>query len=240
MSHYTGPTGHGAEEPQVSTSSRGLAGPRHLVPGSAESRYVLPSFVERTSYGVKEMNPYNKLFEERIIFLGVQIDDASANDVMAQLLTLEAIDPDRDILIYINSPGGSMTSMMAIYDTMQFIQPDIQTFCIGQAASAAAVLLASGTKGKRAALPNARIMLHQPAMESGYGQSSDLEIQAREILRMRTSMENVIARHTGRDPDQVRRDIERDRFFDPHEAKEYGIVDDVLTTLKRRTEVGSS
>jgi len=240
MSHYTGPTGHGAEEPQVSTSSRGLAGPRHLVPGSAESRYVLPSFVERTSYGVKEMNPYNKLFEERIIFLGVQIDDASANDVMAQLLTLEAIDPDRDILIYINSPGGSMTSMMAIYDTMQFIQPDIQTFCIGQAASAAAVLLASGTKGKRAALPNARIMLHQPAMESGYGQSSDLEIQAREILRMRTSMENVIARHTGRDPDQVRRDIERDRFFDPHEAKEYGIVDDVLTTLKRRAEVGSS
>jgi ATP-dependent Clp protease protease subunit len=170
----------------------------------------------------------------------VQIDDASANDVMAQLLTLEAIDPDRDILIYINSPGGSMTSMMAIYDTMQFIQPDIQTFCIGQAASAAAVLLASGTKGKRAALPNARIMLHQPAMEAGYGQSSDLEIQAREILRMRTAMENVIARHTGKDPDQVRRDIERDRFFDPHEAKEYGIVDDVLTTLKRRTEVGSS
>jgi ATP-dependent Clp protease, protease subunit len=217
------------------------AGPIAAQPGHApQSRYVLPSFVERTSYGVKEMNPYNKLFEERIIFLGVQIDDASANDVMAQLLTLEAIDPDRDILIYINSPGGSMTSMMAIYDTMQFIQPDIQTFCIGQAASAAAVLLASGTKGKRAALPNARIMLHQPAMESGYGQSSDLEIQAREILRMRTSMENVIARHTGRDPDQVRRDIERDRFFDPHEAKEYGIVDDVLTTLKRRAEVGSS
>ena len=217
------------------------AGPIADLAGHApQSRYVLPSFVERTSYGVKEMNPYNKLFEERIIFLGVQIDDASANDVMAQLLTLEAIDPDRDILIYINSPGGSMTSMMAIYDTMQFIQPDIQTFCIGQAASAAAVLLASGTKGKRAALPNARIMLHQPAMESGYGQSSDLEIQAREILRMRTSMENVIARHTGRDPDQVRRDIERDRFFDPHEAKEYGIVDDVLTTLKRRAEVGSS
>jgi ATP-dependent Clp protease, protease subunit len=205
-----------------------------------QSRYVLPSFVERTSYGIKEMNPYNKLFEERIIFLGVQIDDASANDVMAQLLTLEAIDPDRDILIYINSPGGSMTSMMAIYDTMQFIQPEIQTFCIGQAASAAAVLLAAGTNGKRAALPNARIMLHQPAMESGFGQSSDLEIQAREILRMRTSMENVIAKHTGRDSDQVRRDIERDRFFDPEEAKEYGIVDDVLTTLKRRTEVGSS
>jgi ATP-dependent Clp protease, protease subunit len=209
-----------------------LAGP--------QSRYVLPSFVERTSYGIKEMNPYNKLFEERIIFLGVQIDDASANDVMAQLLTLEAIDPERDILIYINSPGGSMTSMMAIYDTMQFIQPEIQTFCIGQAASAAAVLLASGSQGKRAALPNARIMLHQPAMESGYGQSSDLEIQAKEILRMRSAMEHVIAHHTGKDPEQVRRDIERDRFFTPEEAKEYGIVDDVLTTLKRRSEVRSS
>ena len=208
--------------------------------GSPQSRYVLPSFVERTSYGIKEMNPYNKLFEERIIFLGVQIDDASANDVMAQLLTLEAIEPERDVLIYINSPGGSMTSMMAIYDTMQFIQPEIQTFCIGQAASAAAVLLASGSPGKRAALPNARIMLHQPAMESGYGQSSDLEIQAKEILRMRASMEGVIAHHTGKDAEQVRRDIERDRFFTPEEAKEYGIVDDVLTTLKRRSEVRSS
>ena len=206
----------------------------------AESRYVLPSFVERTSYGIKEMNPYNKLFEERIIFLGVQIDDASANDVMAQLITLESIDPDRDILMYINSPGGSMTSMMAIYDTMQYIQPDIQTFCLGQAASAAAVLLAAGTKGKRMALPNSRILIHQPAVESGYGQSSDLEIQAREILRMRTAMERVIAIHTGKDEDQVRRDVERDKFFTAEEAKEYGLVDEVLTTLKRKTEVGSS
>jgi ATP-dependent Clp protease, protease subunit len=206
----------------------------------AESRYVLPSFVERTSYGIKEMNPYNKLFEERIIFLGVQIDDASANDVMAQLITLESIDPDRDVLMYINSPGGSMTSMMAIYDTMQYIQPDIQTFCLGQAASAAAVLLAAGTKGKRMALPNSRILIHQPAVESGYGQSSDLEIQAREILRMRTAMEKVIARHTGKDEEQIRRDIERDKFFTAEEAKEYGLVDEVLTTLKRRTEVGSS
>jgi ATP-dependent Clp protease protease subunit len=186
------------------------------------------------------MNPYNKLFEERIIFLGVQIDDASANDVMAQLITLESIDPDRDILVYINSPGGSMTSMMAIYDTMQYIQPDIQTFCLGQAASAAAVLLAAGTKGKRMALPNSRILIHQPAVESGYGQSSDLEIQAREILRMRTAMERVIAQHTGKDEDQVRRDVERDKFFTAEEAKEYGLVDEVLTTLKRRTEVGSS
>ena len=187
-----------------------------------QSRYVLPSFVERTSYGIKEMNPYNKLFEERIIFLGVQIDDASANDVMAQLLTLEAIDPDRDITIYINSPGGSMTSMMAIYDTMQFIQPDIQICCIGQAASAAAVILAAGTKGKRMALPNARILIHQPATEGGYGQSSDMEIQAREILRMRAAMEVILARHTGKDEESVRRDIERDKFLTAQEAKDLG------------------
>jgi ATP-dependent Clp protease, protease subunit len=206
----------------------------------AQARYVLPSFVERTSYGIKEMNPYNKLFEERIIFLGVQIDDASANDVMAQLITLESIDPDRDVLMYINSPGGSMTSMMAIYDTMQYIQPEIQTFCLGQAASAAAVLLAAGTKGKRMALPNSRILIHQPAVESGYGQSSDLEIQAREILRMRQAMEQILAQHTGQAEEQVRRDTERDKFFTAHEAKEYGLVDEVLTMLKRKSEVGSS
>ncbi len=223
----------------MSTPSRGLAG-RHLVPGSAESRYVLPSFVERTSYGIKEMNPYNKLFEERIIFLGVQIDDASANDVIAQLIALESLDPDRDITMYINSPGGSVTSMMAIYDTMQFVQPELQTVCIGQAASAAAVLLAAGTAGKRLALPNARILLHQPATEGGYGQSSDLEIQAQEILRMRSSMEHIVALHTGRSEEQVRRDIERDKFFTAEEAKEYGLVDEVLSSLKRRTEVGSS
>jgi len=204
-----------------------------------QSRYVLPSFVERTSYGIKEMNPYNKLFEERIIFLGVQIDDASANDVMAQLITLESIDPDRDILIYINSPGGSMTSMMAIYDTMQYIKPEIQTFCLGQAASAAAVLLAAGSKGKRMALPNSRILIHLPAVESGYGQSSDLEIQAKEILRMRSAMEQIISRHTGQPEDQIRRDIERDKFFTAAEAKEYGLVDEVLTMLKRTTEVVS-
>ena len=198
-----------------------------------QSRYVLPSFIERTSYGVKEMNPYNKLFEERIIFLGVQIDDASANDVMAQLLTLEAIDPDREITMYINSPGGSMTSMMAIYDTMQFIQPEITTCCIGQAASAAAIILAAGTKGKRIALPNSRILIHQPATEGGYGQSSDMEIQANEILRMRSAMENILARHTGNDEEIIRRDIERDKFLTAAEAKEYGMIDEVLTALKR-------
>jgi ATP-dependent Clp protease protease subunit len=236
----------GPEEPTVSTSHRPPAQARLTAPagaaqaGLAEARYVLPSFIERTSYGIKEMNPYNKLFEERIIFLGVQIDDASANDVIAQLIALESMDPDRDITMYINSPGGSVTSMMAIYDTMQFVQPQIQTVCIGQAASAAAVLLAAGTQDKRMALPNARILLHQPATEGGYGQSSDLEIQAREILRMRSSMERIIAKHSGRSEEQVRRDVERDKFFSAEEAKEYGLVDDVLTNLKRRAEVGSS
>jgi len=228
-----------AEEENVKAdSARSAAHP--VLARPAQSRYVLPSFVERTSYGVKEMNPYNKLFEERIIFLGVQIDDASANDVMAQLITLESIDPDRDILMYINSPGGSMTSMMAIYDTMQYIQPEIQTFCLGQAASAAAVILAAGSKGKRMALPNSRILIHQPAVESGYGQSSDLEIQAREILRMRAAMENILAQHTGQDEEQVRRDTERDKFFTAEEAKEYGLVDEVLTMIKRKSEVKSS
>jgi len=229
-----------AEESGVSTGNLST-GNRQLAEASGpQARYVLPSFVERTSYGIKEMNPYNKLFEERIIFLGVQIDDASANDVIAQLIALESIDPDRDITMYINSPGGSVTSMMAIYDTMQFVQPEIQTACVGQAASGAAVLLAAGTHGKRLALPNARILLHQPATEGGYGQSSDLEIQAREILRMRSAMEAIIATHSGKEEDQVRRDVERDKFFTAQEAKDYGLIDEVLTSLKRRAEVGSS
>ena len=201
-------------------------------PYSPQSRYVLPSFVERTSYGVKESNPYNKLFEERIIFVGVQIDDASANDVMAQLLYLESVDPDRDITMYINSPGGSFTSLMAIYDTMQFARPDVQTFCLGQAASAAAVLLAAGTPGKRFALPNARVLIHQPAMEGVYGQVSDLEIQANEIQRVRRLMEETLSRHTKRDADQIRKDIERDKILTADEAKAYGIVDDVLPYRK--------
>jgi ATP-dependent Clp protease, protease subunit len=206
-----------------------------------ESRYIIPSFVERTTYGVKEMNPYNKLFEERIIFLGVQIDDASANDVMAQLFTLESIDPERDISIYINSPGGSYTAMTAIYDTMQFVRCDIQTVCIGQAASAAAVLLAAGTPGKRAALPHSRILIHQPATEGGYGQASDIEIQANEILRIREEMEEILATHSGQDVEKVRRDIERDRFLTAAEAKTYGLVDDIIASRKKRaSEVVSS
>jgi ATP-dependent Clp protease protease subunit len=202
------------------------------------SRYVIPRFVERTSQGYREYDPYTKLFEERIIFLGVQIDDASANDVMAQLLTLESMDPDRDISIYINSPGGSFTALTAIYDTMQFVKPDIQTICMGQAASAAAVLLASGTKGKRFALANSRIIIHQPALvDGGYGQASDVEIQANEILRMRSLLERMIANHTGRTEEQVRKDIERDKILTAEEAVGYGLVDQVITTRKAATPV---
>src|SRR3954449_5299931 len=194
------------------------------------NRYVLPSFVERTSYGVKESNPYSKMFEDRIIFLGVQVDDTSANDVMAQLITLESIDPDRDITMYINSPGGSYTAMTAIYDTMQYVHPDIATVCLGQAASAAALLLAGGTPGKRLALPSSRVLIHQPALQGGYGQGSDIEIQAREILRMRTQLEEMISRHSGRPIEQVSKDIDRDKIMTADEAKEYGLVDVVLVS----------
>jgi ATP-dependent Clp protease protease subunit len=196
-----------------------------------QSRYILPSFVERTAQGFREFNPYNKLFEERIIFLGVQIDDASADDVMAQLLCLESMDPDRDISIYINSPGGSYTAMTAIYDTMQFVKPDIQTACLGQAASAAAVLLAAGTPGKRFALPHSRILIHQPYTEGG-GQGSDIEIQANEILRMRSEMEGILARHTGRTVEEIEKDIERDKILTADQAQEYGIVDSVIASRK--------
>ncbi len=196
-----------------------------------QSRYVLPSFVERTSYGVKESNPYNKLFEERIIFLGVQIDDASANDVMAQLLTLESDDPDRDISIYINSPGGSFTALTAIYDTMQFVRCDVATYVLGQAASAAAVLAAAGTPGKRAATPNSRFLIHQPS-GGGEGYVTDLEIQANEIGRMRELLEVMLSRHTGQDIEQVRKDIERDKIFSAAEAKDYGLIDTVMPYRK--------
>jgi ATP-dependent Clp protease protease subunit len=206
-----------------------------MPPGFApvHNRYVLPSFVERTSYGVKESNPYNKLFEDRIIFLGVQVDDASANDVMAQLLTLEGTDPDRDITMYINSPGGSFTAMTAIYDTMQYVRPDIITVCLGQAASAAAVLLAAGTPGKRMALPHSRIIIHQPATEGGYGQGSDIEIQAREIMRMRVQLEELLSRHGNQPIEKVRKDIDRDKIMTADEAKEYGLVDTVLVNRKK-------
>ncbi len=194
-------------------------------------RYVLPNIIERTSRGEYGMDPYSKLLKERIVFLGVQIDDVSANDVMAQLLYLESEDPDRDINIYINSPGGSFTALTAIYDTMQFIRPDISTVCLGQAASAAAVLLGAGAKGKRFAVPNARILIHQPS-GSGEGQSSDIEIQAREIMRMRALLEHMLSEHTGRSEDQVRIDINRDKILTAAEAVEYGLVDEVLKSRK--------
>lgn len=197
-----------------------------------QSRYVLPSFVEHSSFGAKESNPYNKLFEERIIFLGAQVDDTSANDIMAQLLVLEGLDPDRDITMYINSPGGSFTSLMAIYDTMQYVRPDVSTVCLGQAASAAAVLLAAGAPGKRAALPNARVLIHQPATQGIQGQVSDLEIQAKEIERMRALMEETLGRHTGQSAEQVRIDTDRDKILTAADAKEYGIIDQVFEYRK--------
>ncbi len=202
----------------------------------AEARYILPNFIERTAQGFREYNPYAKLFEERIIFLGVQIDDASADDVMAQLLCLESMDPDRDIQIYINSPGGSYTAMTAIYDTMRFVKPDIHTVCLGQAASAAAVLLAAGSPGKRFALPHSRILIHQPYTEGG-GQGSDIEIQANEILRMRAEMEGILALHTGRDVEQVRKDIERDKILTADDALAYGLVDQVIASRKASATV---
>ena len=202
-------------------------------PDSRYARYIVPEFRERTSQGDRIHNPYTKLFEERIIFLGVQIDDVSANDVMAQLLTLESMDPDRDIQVYINSPGGSFTALTAIYDTMQYIKPQIATVCLGQAASAAAVLLAAGTPGKRLALPNARVLIHQPAMEGGgYAQASDIEIHANELIRMREWLEETLAHHCNRTVDQVRTDIERDKILTAAGALEYGLVDQVLASRK--------
>ena len=208
--------------------TNGMSNEMHL----PTARYVLPSFIEQSAYGTKETNPYAKLFEERIIFLGTQVDDTSANDIMAQLLVLEGLDPDRDITMYINSPGGSLTSLMAIYDTMQYVRPDVRTVCLGQAASAAAVLLAAGAPGKRAALPNARVLIHQPATEGARGQVSDLEIQAAEIQRMRTLMEETLARHTGRSAEQISEDTDRDKILTAQEALEYGIIDQVFDYRK--------
>jgi ATP-dependent Clp protease protease subunit len=194
--------------------------------------YYIPQWEERTSYGMRRIDPYTKLFEDRIIFLGTPISDEIANAVMAQLLCLQQMDAERDIEIYINSPGGSFTALTAIYDTMRYIKPDVRTVCLGQAASAAAVILAAGTKGKRLALPNSRILIHQPATEGGYGQSSDIEIQAKEILRIRSLMEEMLAGDTGKTTEEVSRDIERDKYLTAEQALEYGIIDEVLTSLK--------
>ena len=196
--------------------------------------YTIPIVIEQTSRGERSFDIYSRLLKERIIFLGTPISDDVANAVMAQMLHLESEDPDRDISIYINSPGGSFTALTAIYDTMQFVKPEIQTICMGQAASAAAVLLAAGTKGKRLALEHARVLIHQPS-GGGEGQSSDIEIQAREILRMRELLEQMLARHTGKDEGDIRKDIERDKILTAREAVEYGLIDEVVSTRKTAT-----
>ena len=199
---------------------------------SAQARYVLPSFVERTSYGYQESNPYSKLFEGRIVFLGTQIDDAAANDVMAQLICLESTEPDRPISMYINSPGGSLTAMTAIYDTMRYIRPPVHTYCLGQAASAAAVLLAAGAPGHRAVVPNSRVLIHQPSIDVVRGQTSDLEIYAAEVARLRRQLEEALAEGTGQAVERIHADIERDRILTADEAVAYGIADNVIASRK--------
>ncbi|WP_370870608.1 ATP-dependent Clp protease proteolytic subunit [Arcanobacterium wilhelmae] len=220
----------------LSNIAAGQAQPGGLAPAMPTNRYILPNFEERTPYGYKRQDPYAKLFEDRIIFLGVQVDDASADDIMAQLLVLESLDPDAPITMYINSPGGSFTALTAIYDTMQYIKPQIQTVCLGQAASAAAVLLAAGSPGRRLALPNARILIHEPAMQGAQGQASDLEIIADEVDRMNRWIIDTIATHTGQDPEQVKKDVSRDKILTAQQAKEYGLVDQVLVSRKATPE----
>ena len=184
--------------------------------------------VEQTSRGERAFDIYSRLLNERIVFLGTPVDDQIANLIIAQLLHLESEDPDKDIFIYINSPGGSVYSGLAIYDTMQFIRPDVQTICVGIAMSMGALLLAGGTKGKRMALPNSKILIHQ--VSGGFqGQGTDIEIQAREVISLKRRMEEIIAEHTGQSLERVSKDMERDYFMSPEEAKEYGIIDTVLT-----------
>lgn len=199
------------------------------------ARHALPEFTERTSFGHRTMDPYSKLLEERIVFLGTPIDDISANDVMAQFMYLEHKEPDRDIALYINSPGGSFSAMTALYDTIRFVTCDVETTCLGRADSTAAVLLAAGTPGKRFALPGARMTIRQPALpEPVEGQASDLAIQAGELARTRASLEEMLVRHTGRPPEQVTADVERDTFLNAREAVEYGLVDGIVPSRKGR------
>lgn len=193
-----------------------------------ENYYPIPTVIEQTSRGERSFDIYSRLLKERIIFLGTPIDDNVANLIMAQLLHLEGDDPEKDIALYINSPGGVMTSLMAIYDTMHFIKPDVATYCMGQAASAAAVLLAAGSSGKRYALPHARIMLHQPHIGGLEGQATDIEIHAREIMRVKEEMNEMLADHTGQEIEKVRMDTDRDFWMTAPEAKEYGVVDEVI------------
>ncbi|MEU9245151.1 ATP-dependent Clp protease proteolytic subunit [Streptomyces sp. NPDC048385] len=201
------------------------------------ARYVLPEFTERTTAGQRTLDPYSKLLEERIVFLGTPVDETSANDVMAQLMYLEHAAPERDISLYINSPGGSFSAMAAIYDTVQYVSCDVETICLGQAGASAAVLLAAGTPGKRSVLPGARIVLQQPSLpEPVQGQPSDLFIQAGELERVRALLEQMLVRHTGRTAEQVHRDLERDLVLDAREALAYGLVDRVVPS--RRSSLG--
>src|SRR5215211_2399644 len=193
------------------------------------SSSLIPMVVEQTARGERSYDIYSRLLNERIVFIGQQVDDDLANLVVAQLLHLESDDPDKDVHVYVNSPGGSLHAGLAIYDTMQYVAPDVETICYGIAMSAGSLILAGGADGKRLALPNARILIHQPS--SGFqGQSSDIEIHAREILELRRRLEEIYARHTGQTPEQIHEDAERDRFFDPGEALEYGLIDRVIET----------
>ena len=189
--------------------------------------FLVPMVVEQTSRGERAYDIFSRLLKDRILFIGIPIDDAYSNLVIAQLLFLEAEDPDKDIHLYINSPGGSVTASLAIYDTMQYVKPSIETICMGQAASGAALLLAAGAKGKRFALPHARIMIHQP-YGGAQGQASDIQIQAKEILRMRQELDRILASHTGQTLERVEKDSDRDFFMSPEEAKDYGLIDEVI------------
>jgi len=189
--------------------------------------------IEQTSRGERAYDIYSRLLRDNIIFIGTPIDDQIANLITAQLLFLDAEDPDKDIALYINSPGGSITAGMAIYDTMQFVRPDVATYCIGQAASMAALLLTAGTQGKRYALPNSRVLLHEPAMSGLSGQATDIDIHAREILRMRASINRLLAKHSGQPPERIEKDVGRDFIMDSEEAKSYGLVDEIIHEKKR-------
>ncbi|MEF9475339.1 MAG: ATP-dependent Clp endopeptidase proteolytic subunit ClpP [Candidatus Mariimomonas ferrooxydans] len=193
---------------------------------------LIPIVIEQSGRTERAYDIYSRLLKDRIVFIGSTIDDLVANTVIAQFLFLQTDDPDKDIHIYINSPGGAVSAGLAIYDTIQYVKPDVATYCIGQATSMGALLLAAGTKGKRFALPNSRVMIHQP-MGGFYGQAADVEIHAKEILKMKESLNNILAKHTGQSLDKIQIDTDRDFFMSGQEAKEYGIVDEVLVTIKK-------
>jgi len=201
--------------------------------------YLVPIVIEQTNRGERSFDIYSRLLKERIVFLGTPIDDTVANLIMAQLLHLESEDPDKDIALYINSPGGDITSLFTIYDTMQYIKPDVQTIVMGQAASAAAVLLAAGAAGKRYALPHSRVLIHQPH-GGAQGQAVDIEIQAKEILRYRALLDQILSEHTGQTLEKIGHDTDRDFIMTAEQAKDYGIVDEVITSRKLQTELAAA